>query len=57
MAGLDKKRQSDFILMLQEVGRSAKPGDTAEIDPVVLCTETVRTLKMVRRASSPIPCI
>lgn len=48
MAGLDESRRSDFIAMLQEVGGSKDRDELVQhLDPVALCTETIRTVQMV----------
>lgn len=49
MAGLDTKRQSDFISMLQEVaGESARIESLSQhMDPVELSTHTIRSIQMV----------
>eukprot|EP00053_Salpingoeca_punica_P008161 m.73779 g.73779 ORF g.73779 m.73779 type:complete len:337 (+) comp14479_c1_seq1:181-1191(+) len=46
MAGLDMRRQSDFITMLLELGKPGKDTPMTH-DPVLLCTETIRTIQMV----------
>lgn len=52
MAGLDESRRSDFIAMLQDVGSEQDREDLINhLDPVQLCTETIRTIQMVRCAT------
>jgi len=52
MAGLDESRRSDFIAMLQDVGSVEDREELMEnLDPVQLCTETIRTIQMVSRRS------
>lgn len=47
MAGLDQRRESDFIGMLQEVGGDRqKLNHLGNLDPIALCTDTIRTVQV-----------
>eukprot|EP00038_Savillea_parva_P028602 m.66042 g.66042 ORF g.66042 m.66042 type:complete len:349 (-) comp8333_c0_seq1:145-1191(-) len=46
MAGLDKRRASDFIGMLQQIGNKNDQARPVTNDPVHLCIETIRTCQM-----------
>eukprot|EP00041_Stephanoeca_diplocostata_P004048 m.40463 g.40463 ORF g.40463 m.40463 type:complete len:344 (+) comp14820_c0_seq2:118-1149(+) len=50
MAGLDRRRASDFIGMLQQIGNKQENVAPVTSDPVELCSETIKTCQMASDA-------